>query len=169
MLFYLSGSIEYSPDRGRKWRADITPFLQSLGHEVYDPAQDERKNLTSDEVTNFRSWKKSDLPRFQHTLRKIIAWDLDYVEKRSDAVLCFWDEHAQRGAGTQAELTLAHRMGVPVYLVSDMEVSEVSGWILGCASHLFADFEQFKAHIAQNTPQPQRARLRAMAAGASGK
>jgi hypothetical protein len=167
MLFYLSGSIEYSPDRGRKWRANITPFLQSLGHDVYDPAQDERKNLTSDEVANFRTWRKSDLPRFQQTLRKIISWDLDFIEKRSDAVLCFWDEHAQRGAGTQAELTLAHRMGIPVYLVADMEISDVCGWILGCASHLFADFEQFKAYIATNAPQPIRARLRAMAAGAS--
>ena len=39
MLAYLSGSIEYSPDHGKAWRAVLTPFLGSLGHDVYDPAE----------------------------------------------------------------------------------------------------------------------------------
>lgn len=41
MMFYLAGSIEYSPDLGKGWRAEITPLLKSLGHRVYDPAEDE--------------------------------------------------------------------------------------------------------------------------------
>ncbi len=146
MLFYLSGSIEYAPDRGRAWRSHITPLLHALGHDVYDPALDEQKNLTDDEQANFRSWKKPDLPRFQQTFRKIIAWDLDWIE-RSDAVLCFWDEHAQRGAGTQGELTFAHRMGIPVYLITGVPSAEISGWILGCASHIFSDFDSFRRHM----------------------
>jgi hypothetical protein len=150
MLFYLSGSIEYAPDRGRAWRAQITPFLRELGHEVYDPALDEQKNLTADEVTHFRSWKHSDLHRFQQTLRKIIQWDLDWIE-RSDAVLCYWDEYVQRGAGTQGELTFAHRIGVPVHLVTGVPAHEISGWILGCSAHVFADFERFREHLAANS------------------
>ena len=74
MLAYLSGSIEYAPDNGKSWRAEITPFLRGLGHDVYDPAADEQKNLSDDEVRNFRSWKSRDLPRFQCTVRKIIAF-----------------------------------------------------------------------------------------------
>src|SRR5215831_6917232 len=77
MFFYLAGSIEYSPDLGKGWRAEITPLLKSLGHVVYDPAEDEKKNLTETEVQEFRSWKTSDLPRFQRTVRKIIEYDLD--------------------------------------------------------------------------------------------
>jgi hypothetical protein len=46
MFFYLAGSIEYSPDLGKGWRAAITPVLKALGHEIYDPAEDEMKNLT---------------------------------------------------------------------------------------------------------------------------
>ena len=122
MLAYLSGAIEYAPDLGKSWRAQITPFLQALGHEVYDPAQDEKKNLSDEEVREFRKWKGSDLGRFQGTIRKIIAWDLDWIEKKSDYVVCYWDEAAGRGAGTQGELTLAHRAGVPVYLVLGMPV-----------------------------------------------
>ena len=153
MLVYLSGAIEYSPDHGKRWRAEITPFLRSLGHDVYDPAEDEKKNLTEVERREFRGWKLSDLPRFQQTIRKIIAYDLDWIEKRTDYVVAYWDEHASRGAGSQAELTLAHRRGIPVYLVTELPVGHVSGWILGCASQVFPGFDQLKRFLAMRYSQ----------------
>ena len=143
MLFYLSGPIEYSPDLGKGWRAQIAPFLISLGHSVYDPAEDEIKNLTVFEAQEFRSWKKSYFPRFQKTIRKIIAYDLDLIEHRCDAIVCYWDHHAGRGAGTQGELTFAHRLGMPVYLICRVPIQEVSGWLLGCATEVFSDVESF--------------------------
>jgi nucleoside 2-deoxyribosyltransferase len=143
MLFYLAGSIEYSPDLGKGWRAEITPLLESLGHQVYDPALDEMKNLTETEVREFRQWKTSDLGRFQQTIRKIIAYDLDLIEHRCDALVCYWDQYAGRGAGTQGELTFAHRMGIPVYLICAVPVEQTSGWLLGCATEVFSSFEEF--------------------------
>ncbi len=144
MLFYLAGSIEYSPDLGKGWRAEVTPLLKSLGHSVYDPAEDEQKNLTDTEVREFRSWKKSNLPRFQQTIRKIIAYDLDKIEQQCDAIICYWDRYAGRGAGTQGELTFAYRLGIPVYLICGMPVEEISGWLLGCAAEVLIDFEDFR-------------------------
>ena len=88
MFFYLAGSIEYSPDLGKGWRARITPVLKALGHEIYDPAEDEMKNLTAVEATEFRGWKQSDLGRFRRTIQKIIAYDLDLIEHRCDAIVC---------------------------------------------------------------------------------
>jgi len=147
MLAYLSGSIEYAADNGKSWRAQITPFLRGLGHEVYDPAADEKKNLSEEEVRDFRQWKTRDLPRFQRTVRKIIAWDLDWIAGKSDYVVCLWEAAAARGAGTQGELTLAHRFGIPVYLVLGMPLEQVSGWILGCASEVFGSFDEFRAFM----------------------
>jgi nucleoside 2-deoxyribosyltransferase len=147
MLVYLSGSIELSPDRGKAWRAELAPFLKSLGHEVYDPANDERKDLSDNEQRNFRAWKHSDLPRFQQVMRKIIAFDLDWIEHRTDYIVAYWDDFATRCAGTQAELSFAHRHGIPVYLVSAMPVAAVSGWMLGCATEVFMSFESLKAYL----------------------
>ena len=48
-----------------------------------------------------------------------------------------------RGAGTQGELTFAHRLGIPVYLICGMPVAEISGWLLGCATEVFESFEGF--------------------------
>ena len=87
------------------------------------------------------------MPRFQQTIRKIIAWDLDWIEQRSDYIICFWDDAAARGAGTQGELTMAHRMNMPVYIVLGMPVEKVSGWILGCASEVFTDFKALESYL----------------------
>ena len=147
MFFYLAGSIEYSPDLGKGWRAEITPVLKALGHEIYDPAADKRKNLTEAEAREFRAWKQSDLQRFRRTIQKIIAYDLDLIEHQCDAIVCYWDQHAGRGAGTQGELTFAHRMGIPVYLICGMPVEQISGWLLGCATEVFASFEEFNEFV----------------------
>jgi hypothetical protein len=147
MFFYLAGSIEYSPDLGKGWRAEIKPGLKALGHDVYDPAEDELKNLTETEVREFRGWKATDLKRFQQTIQKIIAYDLDLIEHRCDAVICYWDQYAGRGAGTQGELTFAHRMGIPVYLICSVPVEQMSGWLLGCATEVFTSFAEFHAYV----------------------
>src|SRR6476469_4427176 len=110
MFFYLAGSIEYSPDLGKVWRAAITPTLKALGHEIYDPAEDEMKNLTEVEASEFRAWKHSDLGRFRQTIQKIIAYDLDLIEHQCDAIVCYWDQYAGRGAATarRADLRASH-------------------------------------------------------------
>ena len=152
MFFYLAGPIEYSARFGKGgWRAEITPLLKALGHDVYDPAEDEMKNLSEIEARQFRSWKHSDLPRFQETIRKIIAYDLDLIEHRCDALVCYWDHHAGKGAGTQGELTFAHRLGIPVYLICALPVAEISGWLLGCASEVFTDFDQFREFMSSRS------------------
>jgi hypothetical protein len=147
VLIYLSGAIEYSPDHGRAWRAAITPLLEAAGYQVYDPSLDEKKNLSEEELANFRAWKRNDLERFQQTIRKIIAYDLDLIEQHVDAVVAYWDEHASKGAGSQAELTIAHRLGLPVYLVLALPIENVSGWVLGCATRVFRSLAELEAFV----------------------
>ena len=147
MLIYLSGSIEFAEGYGRAWRAELTPFLWSLGHDVYDPAADETKNLEPEEVANFRQWKVADPERFAEVVRKIIHWDLDIVEQRADCVICYWDAAAAQGAGTQAEVSAAFRRGKPVYLVTSSPRASISGWMLACARRVFESFEDLQAYL----------------------
>jgi nucleoside 2-deoxyribosyltransferase len=149
MLAYLCGPIEFAEDGGKLWRRKLTPFLQdTLGHRVYDPAEDEKKNLSDEEASQFRSWKTSDLDRFRRVVRKIISFDLDLIENKADYVICFWGGPATQSGGTAAELTVAHRKGIPVYLVTSLAVDEISGWMLACSDHVFRTIDELKEFLA---------------------
>jgi len=148
MKAYLSGAIEHSADGGRGWRKELTVVLRhELLHEVYDPAADEKKSLTEEELAGFRGWKREDPARFRQTVRKIIAWDLDQVEREADYVVALWDRAAGQGGGTAAEITLAHRLGKPVYLLLGMPAAEASGWVLAAATEIFETMEALKARL----------------------
>lgn len=148
MLAYLAGAIEFAPDDGRIWREEISRFLtEELRHNVFNPCVEENHILTPEEFRHFRGWKQSNLSRFRQTVRKLIATDLDMLLNRVDYVICFWDEHVLRGAGTHGELTMAFHHKIPVYLVHQMAVTEMSSWILGCSTEIFPDFDSLKTFL----------------------
>lgn len=153
MRVYLAGAIEHSADGGRGWREDLAAFLrEELRHDVYDPAADEKKSLTDEEIAGFRRWKFEDPVRFREAVRKIIAFDLDRIEHESDYVVALWDRAAASGGGTAAEVTFAHRLGKPVYLVLAMPAAEASGWVLAASTEVVESVAALRAHLRQRYP-----------------
>ena len=149
MLAYLCGPIEFAVDGGKLWRRKLAPYLRDqFGHRVYDPAEDERKNLTDEEVAHFREWRTSDVERFRRVVRKIIQFDLDLIEHKADYLICYLQEAAgNAGGGTAAELTMAYRCGIPVYLVTELPEEQISGWMMACADVVFHSLEDLKKFL----------------------
>ena len=148
MLAFLCGGMEYAPDGGRQWRQRIRLWLQdTLNHRVYDPTQEATRILSQEELRGLADWKGSDAERYRSVVRHIINHDLEVMENQADYVVCYWDEAAARGGGTQAELTAAYRKGIPVYLVTEMPPDQISGWILGCADKIFRSFDELKPFL----------------------
>lgn len=159
MLAFLCGGMEYSPDGGRQWRERLRLWLQdNLNHRVYDPTEEARRVLSEEEFANLSAWKASELERYRKVLRFIINHDLDVMASQADYVVCFWDEAAARGGGSHAELTAAYRKGLPVYLVTEMPVEEISGWVLGCTDKIFSSFDELKAFLAATYGKEARQR-----------
>lgn len=149
MLAFLCGGMEFSPDGGRQWRQRIRLWLQeNLNHRVYDPTVETRRVLNEEESKNYREWKLTDLDRFRRVMRIVINHDVDVMANQADYVVCLWDEAAKEGGGTQAELTAAYRKGIPVYMVAEMPVEEISGWVVACSTKIFPDFNELKSYLA---------------------
>jgi hypothetical protein len=149
MLAFLCGGMEFSPDGGRQWRERIRLWLQeNLNHRVYDPTVETRRVLNEEEAKNFRRWKLTDLDRFRRVMRIVINHDVDVMTNQADYVVCLWDAAAIEGGGTHAELTSAYRKGIPVYMVAEMPVEEISGWVIACSTRIFPDFNELKSYLA---------------------
>ena len=147
---YLAGAIEYAPDGGRAWRREMAEFVRrELGLPVFDPCVNEVELLSEEEKRGFRVWKRGDRARFLPVIRRIIDYDIDQLLNHTAFIICLWDEHVTRGAGTAGEVTLAYRHGIPVFLVRTVDPSALSSWAAGCATEVFGGFDELKRHLVE--------------------
>jgi hypothetical protein len=151
---YLIGSME-SPgkdDDGVGWRKEITPTLNKMGIYAFDPTKEESKKVgmeTADLLQKLNGWQVSgNWELFRNAMDKIwkgvtaieedpdtkepvikkVLGDIDFVEN-SDFLIWYLHENDKLG-GTIAELVLAWRAGIPVYLVTKVPKSKINKSLL---------------------------------------
>ncbi|MEW6512212.1 MAG: hypothetical protein AB1428_14775 [Bacteroidota bacterium] len=153
---YLSGGMEYAADEGRDWRRGLQSWLESELHcSVFNPnAESDRFLQRAYPGVDMRALKFSDIGAFTEIVRQLVDLDCREIAERTDFVVCYWDEAAQRGAGTKGELTMARHSGKPAYLVTAMPVEDIPGWVLGCTSRIFDSFDDLKSSLKESAVPP---------------
>ena len=146
---YLSGGMEFAENYGADWRTDLGRWLkEKMDHSSFDPVRESKVFLGSEYPgVDFRATKTEDFPKHQEIAKKIVALDCHEIILKSDYVICYYDESAQRGAGTKGELTVAAIFGKPVYFVAGMEIGKIPSWVLGCTDEIFANFQELKTFL----------------------
>ena len=148
MIAYLSGAMEYAVDEGSGWRIDMSNWLSAhLGHKVIDPVEESRLLMIKEDSVDYRSWKESDTERYRQFVRQCVDRDIKAVTEEVDYIICLWNTDVFKGAGTHGEVTLAFQHNVPVYLVNQIPLTDLSGWIMACCSEIFNNFEDLKAFL----------------------
>jgi hypothetical protein len=143
---YLSGGMEYAADEGRDWRLELQAWVETrLGGSAFNPNTESAAFFAARYPgTDFRALKSKDLDAYSRIAAELVDIDCREIAEKSDYVICYWDESAQRGAGTKGELTIARRSRKPVYMVTAMHPSSLPGWVLGCTTKIFPSFEALK-------------------------
>ena len=143
--------MEYAKNEGVDWRHAMEGWLKTeLHHSVFNPnvesARFLRRRLPGQSI---RKLKFNDVERFSKVLRGVVDLDSKEIAVRSDYVICYWDESAQKGAGTKGEITIAKYFRKPVYLITTMKLEDIPGWVLGCASQFFRSFDELKLFLSR--------------------
>jgi hypothetical protein len=141
--------MEYAEGEGVHWRKEMQSWLEnSLEHSVFNP------NVESDSFfaqqypnVDFRTAKKENVELYQEIVRHLVEIDCKEIAERSDYLICYWDEGAVKGAGTKGELTMAKYFGKPVYLVTSFALHDIPGWVLGCVTKTFNNFDELKSFL----------------------
>jgi len=145
LIAYLSGGMEYASDGGKGWREEIQKWLkENLSHDVFNPVVETERFLSEKYPgIDFRELKRTSPEKFKEIISQIVGRDLEAVSF-CDYVICLWDEGAEKGAGTQGEITLAKFLNKPVFIVTKFNFSRIPSWIIGCADEIFENFESLK-------------------------
>jgi hypothetical protein len=146
---YLSGGMEYAAGEGRDWRREMQSWLEArLACSVFNPNDESERLLKEGHPgVDFRALKSQDLDAYARIAAEFVDADCREIADRSDYVVCYWDESAQRGAGTKGELTIARRSRKPVFMVTAMPPASLPGWILGCTTKIFPSFDDLKSFL----------------------
>ncbi|MGB2958099.1 MAG: hypothetical protein WBG01_14995 [Bacteroidota bacterium] len=149
---YLSGGMEYATNEGRDWREEMQKWLhKELEWEVFNPNEESDRFLRAHiGGIDFRELKQNDPEKFAEVVTKIVDHDCEEIARRTDILVCYWDDSAARGAGTKGEITIAHFFRKPVYLVTAIPPADIPGWVLGCTSKMFPGFQELKAFLADH-------------------
>lgn len=152
MNVYLSGGMEYSDGEGSEWRKELQTWLEDrLQHSVFNPnVESERYFASHHPGIDFRRLKFENILLYTDIIRHLVDIDCHEIADHSDYVICFWDEGAARGAGTKGELTMAKFFNKPVYLVTRYPHHDIPGWVLGCVTKSFHDFNALKSYLLQS-------------------
>lgn len=146
---YLSGGMEYAENEGRDWRQSLEQWLRKeLGCTIFNP-NSESESFFSKHFPDIdiRSLKETNVVQYATIVARLVEIDCKEIAERSDLVICYWDDSAQRGAGTKGELTIAKHFGKPVYMVTSVPHKEIPGWVLGCTSFIFESFDELKKFL----------------------
>jgi hypothetical protein len=146
---YLSGGMEYADGEGIGWRTRMELWIhENLHHKIFNPNKEsERYLLKVLRGKDFREMKITNIEIYTKIARRFVDVDTKEVAGRSDYIICFWDESAQKGAGTKGELTIARYFKKPVYLVTSIEKKHIPGWVLGCVTKFFETFEDLQVFL----------------------
>ena len=149
MRVYLSGGMEYADGEGVNWRKEMQEWLETtFNHSVFNPnVESDKFFATRYPNIDFREIKKSNLDLYQEIVRRLVDIDCNEIANHSDYVICFWDDGAVKGAGTKGELTMAKFFKKPVYLVTSFPHFDIPGWVLGCTTEIFPNFEQLRQFL----------------------
>jgi hypothetical protein len=103
--------------------------------------------MLQENSADYRAWKESDTERYRKFVRQCVDRDIKAVTEEVDYIICLWNADVFKGAGTHGEVTLAFQHNVPVYLVNQISLADLSGWIMACSSEIFNNFEELKAFL----------------------
>jgi hypothetical protein len=152
MKFYLSGGMEYKKNLGTGWRDWLTLELEKRRHDAINPVKLE---VTPEEMdceipiqTRLTELKiDGKIDEVRKLVRKILFRKDMFGIQLSDAIIVYYDESVQKGAGTLSESWESFREGRPVYLVTDFAYKDIPTWLIGETTQIFSDFEELLVYV----------------------
>lgn len=148
---YLSGPIDFADDKGYGWRDEITPFLEDMNVQVFNPLKhsffgcEDFDTIKRPQMKSMAS--EGRFKELREQMKDVNHWDLRSVDLSSFLIVNY--DNSVHMAGTYEEIFKANNQCKPVLLVLSCPKKDVSSWILGRFpdDHMFDSWESLKKYL----------------------
>jgi nucleoside 2-deoxyribosyltransferase len=147
---YLAGAMDRVPDRGTTWRDNITPFLQKLGIEVFNPiSKPSNIGLEDCDVHAIKAKLKAkeNYDELSSMMKTIRAVDLRLVDISDFLIVNMnLDIHP---CGTYEEIFWANRQKKPIIIHMEQGKKYAPDWLFGTIPHqtIFSTWDEIKDYL----------------------
>ena len=146
----LAGAMDRVPDRGATWRDNITPFLQGLGIEVFNPILKPTNIGLEDQDTHLIKTKLKHQERYDELssmMKMIRSVDLRLVDI-SDFMIVNLDLSVHP-CGTLEEIFWANRQKKPIIVHMVQGKNQTPDWLFGTIPHqmIFSTWDEIRAYL----------------------
>ena len=147
---YLAGAMDRVKDRGKGWRQEITPFLESLGIVVFNPITKPTEIGLEDHDTHLVKTKLKKKKRYEElsSMMKVIrSVDLRLVDI-SDFLIVNLDLDIHP-CGTYEEIFWANRQKKPIIIHMVQGKEHTPDWLFGTVPHqmIYSDWNDIYGYL----------------------
>ena len=147
---YLAGAMDRVIDRGKGWRQEITPFLESLGIVVFNPITKPTEIGLEDHDTHLVKTKLKQKKRYEElsSMMKVIrSVDLRLVDI-SDFLIVNLDLDIHP-CGTYEEIFWANRQKKPIIIHMVQGKEHTPDWLFGTVPHqmVYSDWNDIYGYL----------------------
>jgi nucleoside 2-deoxyribosyltransferase len=147
---YLAGAMDRVVDRGKGWRQEITPFLESLGIVVFNPITKPTEIGLEDYDTHLVKTKLKKKKRYEElsSMMKVIrSVDLRLVDI-SDFLIVNLDLDIHP-CGTYEEIFWANRQKKPIIIHMVQGKEHTPDWLFGTVPHqmIYSDWNDIYGYL----------------------
>jgi len=157
---YLSGGIDFSSDKGKGWREEITPFLENKGIKVFNPLNHHKTfHIKEDIDTVKRPYMQKLLAEgkfdeLQGEMRELCHLDLRAIDLASFMIVSY--DTSIHLCGTVEEISIASKQVKPVLLMCKNGKKKLPSWLYGRLQHeyFFDTWDEVKAYLTRIDSDP---------------
>lgn len=160
MCTYLSGSIDFSLDKGKGWRDEITPFLEEKGIRVFDPLCHHKTFHINEDIDTIKRpymaklLEEGKFDELQTEMRELCHIDLRAIDLASFMIVSY--DTSVHLCGTVEEISIASKQVKPVLLMCKNGKHRLPSWLYGRLQHeyFFNNWEELKNYLTKIDSDP---------------
>jgi len=157
---YLSGSIDFDPNKGKSWRLEISPFLEQKNIKVFNPLQ-HHKNFHIPEDIDIvkRPYMDKLLEEGKYTelreeMKDIVHLDLRAIDLSSFCIINYnTDLHL---CGSVEEISIFSKQIKPILFMCKNGIKKLPSWLFGRhqTEYFFESWDDLKNYLTDIDSNP---------------